>query len=111
MRILGFLQLGFLQHCFCSNDDELVAVQVLAEAPAIVATSLAASQQAETRAGFEVLAGTARGLELPVQQGSRGIWTLGDTTAVAAQLQTCSDDLAGLLASGCVHCCIPLVNL
>ena len=75
---------------------------MLAEAPAILATSLAASQQADTRARFEVLASTAKGLELPVQQGARGVWTLGDVTAVASQLQTCSDDLMELLASGCV---------
>ena len=74
----------------------------MAEAPAILATSLAASQQADTRAHFEVLASTARGLELPVQQGARGVWTLGDTIGVASQLQNSLDDLAELLASGCV---------
>ena len=77
----------------------VATMQALTHAAVIIAISEDATQEAVVRGQFEAAKAQAAGLELPVRQGPKDSWLLGDTCPVADGLDACLAALAGLLAT------------
>lgn len=74
-------------------------LQVAAQAAALTSISADATDEASLRAEFETAKFKASELELPVQQGPKDAWLLGDIRPAAAGLEDCLTTITRLLAS------------